>query len=94
MNCGWLYNDVDDPGTGDGVGMAVGGRYGVLLREADEIFPEAATPDGVTDVLVGCATGSGIADAEFDVRLVSRVPYSVFSAGAMLLLDRLLNWDT
>lgn len=34
---GRSYDEADDPETSDGVGMAVGGRKGVLLREAEEL---------------------------------------------------------
>lgn len=34
---GGSYNEADDPETSDGVGMTVGGRNGVLLRELEEL---------------------------------------------------------
>lgn len=48
----------------------------------------------MTDALLGCTEGSGVAATEPEVLRGSFVLISTFSDGAMLLLDLFVNLDT
>lgn len=72
----------------------VDGRNGVLLREVEALWLRAPTPEGVTDVPLGRAKGSGVAVTELDILRAFLGGGSGLTDGAMLLLDLLVNFDT